>query len=589
VRKGVALLAVSLALAASLAGAPDARAQVPVLRLEGRGFGHGVGLSQWGAKYAADAGATAEQIVATFYPGTTLATAGGPVRVAVHQAPGGEAIVNLPNGGEVRSPREGPQAPGFPVAVAPGGSVALRFDAGGYRAEAAVQARDESAAQCLPVLGPCPTPTTQPGSGSDGGGGDTGGGDGGGDCGVLGCGPAPTSPPTSEGPSPTTTAPPPDTVPPGDTAPPPPPGPATSSEPLWVVPAGGGVTDVPARGRAYRGLLQAVGGDGLRLVNEVDVETYLKGMGEVPATWPAAAQQAQAIAARTWVLRAMAASGEVCDFDRCQVYVGATREAPGQSAAVDATRGMVLTYGGALAASVYSADAGGVSATTFEGFGTPDGTYPYLTTVRYDTPDPLPWALDVALSDVGGRFGYRGSVTGVRVTQTGPSGRALEVTLDGSAGPMAVPGRRFASGLGLRSTLFSATVADASAAPAPPPPATDLTEQALPDDAAAIAEAVAAPAPATRATATRAERAAPPADLDDVAADLAGRPAVLAAVGALGLVTAVAMAWGGLVPAGGPARLADRVARPALPDRRPIRRRSGQRGRAAAGGTGSTG
>jgi len=171
--------------AISIVTAAPARAEVPILRLDGRGFGHGVGLSQWGAKYAADAGATAEQIVATFYPGTTLATAGGPVRVAVHQAPGGEAIVNLPNGGEVRSPREGPQAPGFPVAVAPGGSVALRFDAGGYRAEAAVQARDESAAQCLPVLGPCPTPTTQPGSGSDGGG-DTGGDDDGGDCGVLG-------------------------------------------------------------------------------------------------------------------------------------------------------------------------------------------------------------------------------------------------------------------------------------------------------------------------------------------------------------------------------------------------------------------
>ena len=90
---------------------------------------------------------------------------------------------------------------------------------------------------------------------------------------------------------------------------------------------------------------------GLRLVNELDVETYLKGMAEVPASWPAAAQQAQAVAARTYVLRAMAASGEVCDYERCQVYVGATREAAAQTDAVDATRGVVLTYGGALAAS----------------------------------------------------------------------------------------------------------------------------------------------------------------------------------------------------------------------------------------------
>jgi SpoIID/LytB domain protein len=344
-----------------------------------------------------------------------------------------------------------------------------------------------------------------------------------------------------------------------------------SGAPVWVAPADGGVVGVPARGRAYRGVVQAVAGPGLRLVNEVDVETYLKGMGEVPASWPAAAQEAQAIAARTWVLRAMAVSGEVCDFDRCQVYVGATREAPGQTAAVDGTRGLVLTYGGALAASVYSADAGGISASTFEGFGTPDGTYPYLTTVRYDTPDPLPWAFDVALDDVARRFGYGGTITGVRVTQAGPSGRALEVTIDGTAGSMAVPGRQFASGLGLRSTLFTPTLGSATAAPAPPPTGTGFAEQAFPDDARALANAVAAASTSSSRSArtgerTRAERATdrPPAAVADLT-DVADRPATVVAVGLLGAATAFAMArLGGLVPAepavaGSPVRPAIRI------------------------------
>lgn len=567
-RKGVVLAAAFVALAAitigGVVGAPPARAQVPVLHLEGRGFGHGVGLSQWGAKYAADAGATAEQIVATFYPGTTLAQAGGTVRVAVHNAPGGEALVHLPQGGEVRSPRQGPQHAGFPVVVGPGGTVALRHD-GAYRVTGAVHGRDESAAQCLPLLGPCPPPTTEPGG--DGGGG------GGGEC-VLGCPTQPPATPPATEPPPDSTAPPdPAGAPPGDTAPPPPApagptGEAASPEPLWVVPTDGGVVSVPARERSYRGIVHAVAGDGLRLVNELDVETYLKGMAEVPATWPAAAQQAQAIAARTWVLRAMASSGEVCDFDRCQVYVGATREAPGQSAAVDATRGVVLTYGGALAASVYSADAGGISATTLEGFGTPDGAYPYLTTVRYDTPDPLPWSVDVGLADLASRFRYAGTVTGLRVTQAGPSGRALEVTLDGTAGPMAIPGRRFASGLGLRSTLFTASVANAAAAPAPPPADAGFAEQALPDDRAALADAVRTRPPASAAT-TRAQRAATLPPPTAVVEAVAERPAALAATAVLGVVTAVAMArLGGLVPAGGAPPLADAVARPALASRR---------------------
>ena len=38
--------------------------------VEGRGWGHGRGLSQWGAQGAASVGVGAEQIVSTYYPGT---------------------------------------------------------------------------------------------------------------------------------------------------------------------------------------------------------------------------------------------------------------------------------------------------------------------------------------------------------------------------------------------------------------------------------------------------------------------------------------------------------------------------------------
>jgi SpoIID/LytB domain protein len=492
VRRGVFVL--FLTLAALVAVIPTTRAQTgtPVVVLDGRGFGHGVGLAQWGAKYLADAGARHEDILAKFYPGTELSSDGtGTIRVAVYTSPDNRSTLNFPYGGEVRSSPGGDQAAGFPVQVGPGGQVRITYD-GAYHVTPLVTGQaasqpviwqkpaSSSQAVCgLPFTPACPpTTTTQPPS--DGG----GGGDG---C-VLLC--TPTTPPA-------TTAPPDTTTPPA-TGPPPsdpnnpgsgPTGPSTSTSgaPVWAV--SNGSTGVNERGRHYRGLIEATAGGGpLRLVNQLDVETYLKGMSEVPSTWPLEAIAAQSVVARTYALRAMQSSGEICDYDLCQVYAGADREAPGQNAAVDATRGQVLTYGGGLATTVYSAAAGGITATTLEGFGSPDGAYPYLQVVRYDTPDPLPWRSEVALADVASRFAYPGNVTDVKIGQTGPSGRALAVTLDGSAGPQAVDGRQFAARLGLRSTLFLTTITTSDNVP-PPPPFGDTAMQVLPDDATAIKQA----------------------------------------------------------------------------------------------------
>jgi stage II sporulation protein D len=44
------------------------------VRFAGRGYGHGVGLDQWSAKTMAEQGYRAQQIVAYYYPGATLAT-----------------------------------------------------------------------------------------------------------------------------------------------------------------------------------------------------------------------------------------------------------------------------------------------------------------------------------------------------------------------------------------------------------------------------------------------------------------------------------------------------------------------------------
>lgn len=45
-------------------------------RFSGRGYGHGVGMCQWGAKGMAEAGYTARQILEFYYPGTTAGVLG---------------------------------------------------------------------------------------------------------------------------------------------------------------------------------------------------------------------------------------------------------------------------------------------------------------------------------------------------------------------------------------------------------------------------------------------------------------------------------------------------------------------------------
>src|SRR5437773_865625 len=55
--------------------------------IDGRGWGHGVGLSQWGAEGCARHGWTHEQILAHYYPGTSISIA-RPVTVRVLIAEG---------------------------------------------------------------------------------------------------------------------------------------------------------------------------------------------------------------------------------------------------------------------------------------------------------------------------------------------------------------------------------------------------------------------------------------------------------------------------------------------------------------------
>lgn len=104
------------------------------------------------------------------------------------------------------------------------------------------------------------------------------------------------------------------------------------------------------------------------LVNQVALETYLRGVvpHEVGADAPNAALEAQAIIARTYVLRNLRRFAvddyQICADTQCQVYKGIGESWEPADQAIAATAGKVLTYNNELVDALYSSTTGGITA-----------------------------------------------------------------------------------------------------------------------------------------------------------------------------------------------------------------------------------
>ena len=120
----------------------------------------------------------------------------------------------------------------------------------------------------------------------------------------------------------------------------------------------------------------------LRVINTVPLEPYLYGVvpAEIGSNVPLEAMKAQAVAARTYALKNRGKCGkdgfDLDDTTHCEGYFGVDGETALSNAAVDDTRGQVLTYGGHLIDAPYSTDSGGVTACDT------NGDCPYLCSVR---------------------------------------------------------------------------------------------------------------------------------------------------------------------------------------------------------------
>ena len=133
----------------------------------------------------------------------------------------------------------------------------------------------------------------------------------------------------------------------------------------------------------------------LRVINTVPLEPYLYGVlpAEIGTKVPMEALKAQAVAARTYALRNRGKCSkdgfDLDDTTHCEGYEGVNGEAALSNAAVDATRGQVLTYEGHLIDAPFSTDSGGMTACDT------NGDCPYLQAVRdADSADGKDYAAD---------------------------------------------------------------------------------------------------------------------------------------------------------------------------------------------------
>ena len=133
-------------------------------------------------------------------------------------------------------------------------------------------------------------------------------------------------------------------------------------------------------------------------------DEYLYGLGEVPSSWPAAALEAQAIAARTYALGKLSRLRVECD---CNIYnttvdqnfVGYAKETEAiygikwreavDRTFVDENNALVVTLEGKPIQAFYFSSSGGVTQNVVDVWGSP---LPYLTGV------PDPWSLDPTIN-----------------------------------------------------------------------------------------------------------------------------------------------------------------------------------------------
>jgi stage II sporulation protein D len=213
-------------------------------------------------------------------------------------------------------------------------------------------------------------------------------------------------------------------------------------------------------GSPYRGFFRIwVRSGKLAVVNVVGMQGYLRGVvpREMPSSFELEALKAQADAARSYALRAHRTGWfDLYADTRDQVYGGAcaTCEDARTNAAVDATAGEAVMYGGSVAQTFFSSSNGGYKAASVDVWG---GDVPYLQ-AGSDPDDLTPGNPNRYWKSIYSPRRLRRALgiprpTDVTVARDGSS-RAKTVNFATSSGTSSLAGTTVQSKLGLRSRRY---------------------------------------------------------------------------------------------------------------------------------------
>ncbi|HEV2260902.1 MAG TPA: SpoIID/LytB domain-containing protein [Candidatus Rubrimentiphilum sp.] len=211
-------------------------------------------------------------------------------------------------------------------------------------------------------------------------------------------------------------------------------------------------------GRRYRGTASVLPDTG-EVVSTVPVEHYLYSVvsREMPRSWPAAALQAQAIVARTYVLQR---SNPNRDYDLVpseadQVYTGIDAETAATSAAVDTTAAQVLRFGNGFALIAYSSCCGGHTESSADAWG--GSPLPYLSGTQCTYCQDSQWyqwtqsiGLDRLSAALGNKLAPAGDVQSISLDEIDQSGRARFWSFSGANGSAQVKASDVRRALGVR-------------------------------------------------------------------------------------------------------------------------------------------
>lgn len=225
--------------------------------------------------------------------------------------------------------------------------------------------------------------------------------------------------------------------------------------------AQGGETVVFSGVGVYRGDLRArnVGGS-LFAINKVPLEGYVQGVipNESSPSWPQAALQAQAVAARSYALatRINGDGYELYDDTRSQTYGGVASEAQATNQAARATAGEVITSAGAMVPAYFFSSSGGRTENSEFGFsgGSPRA---YLKSVSDPFDDFAPshrWRVGFSQAEMESKLAglFQGNLKKIKVLKRGVSPRIVQARVVGSQGSSRVSGDSLRFRLGLLST-----------------------------------------------------------------------------------------------------------------------------------------